>query len=185
MNVQLPARLDKAGFLAWVQGREERYELVGGRVVMMVGASRAHGRIVSNLIVILRNQLDSQKWDVIADFGLDLGQETLRYPDIVVDQVGDEGDLTTTSPVLLIEVLSPSTTNVDLNDKASQYLQLPNLHAYLVFAQNESKAWCWAKGEDGFPATPLIITRADEVIHVAALRVTIPLAAVYEGVKLR
>ena len=54
MNIQLPPDMDKAAFLAWVQGREGRYELVDGRVVMMVGASRAHGRIVRNLLMFVR-----------------------------------------------------------------------------------------------------------------------------------
>jgi hypothetical protein len=62
MNVQLPVHLNKRAFLDWVQGREERYELVRGRVVMMVGASRAHGRIVTNLIVALDHQLDRTRW---------------------------------------------------------------------------------------------------------------------------
>src|SRR6266540_3064399 len=95
MNIVLPVHLDKSGFLAWIQGREGRYELVGGRVVMMVGASRGHGLIVRNLVLLLHGQLDPQKWTVIADFGLDLGPETLRYPDIVVDRTGgDMGDYT-------------------------------------------------------------------------------------------
>jgi Putative restriction endonuclease len=58
MNIDLPAHIDKPTFLAWVQGREERYELVRGRVVMMVGAPRNHGLIVMNLVVLLRAQLD-------------------------------------------------------------------------------------------------------------------------------
>jgi hypothetical protein len=62
MNVQLPAHMDKPSFLAWLQGREGRYELVNGRVVMMVNATRAHGMIVSNLVVLLRNQLDPKIW---------------------------------------------------------------------------------------------------------------------------
>jgi hypothetical protein len=37
MNVQLPVHLDKPAFLAWAEGRKGRYELVGGRVVMMTG----------------------------------------------------------------------------------------------------------------------------------------------------
>src|SRR5207247_1968252 len=85
MNVQLPVHIDKPTFLAWVQGREERYELAEGRVVMMVGASRAHGLIVRNLVLILHGQLDPKQWTVIADFGLEAGPETLRYPDVVVD----------------------------------------------------------------------------------------------------
>jgi hypothetical protein len=52
MNVQLPVHIDKPTFLSWVQGREERFELAEGRVVMMVGAPRAHGIIVRNLALL-------------------------------------------------------------------------------------------------------------------------------------
>jgi Uma2 family endonuclease len=131
MNVQLPVHIDKPAFLDWVQGREERYELTEGRVVMMVGASRAHGLIVSNIVVVLRGQLDPQQWTVIADFGLDTGPDTLRYPDVVIDRAGGSaGDFVATAPVLLAEVLSPSTAEVDLGDKAAEYLRLPSLLAY-------------------------------------------------------
>jgi Uma2 family endonuclease len=88
MNVQLPVHMDKAAFLAWVQGLEGRYELANGRVVMMVGASRAHALIVRNLLALLQGQLDSQLWTVLADFGIDAGPETLRYPDVMVEQAG-------------------------------------------------------------------------------------------------
>jgi len=185
MNVQLPVHLDKPGFLAWVEGREERYELVEGRVIMMTRPTVGHGRIVSNLMFILRSQLDTKEWSVIADLGLDTGPDTLRCPDIVVDHAGaDDGDLTATSPTLLIEVLSPSTTGIDLKDKVAEYLTLPDLSAYLVFAQSEAKAWCWIRGADGFPRDPVIAKSTDATIQVEALRVTIPLERVYEGVKL-
>jgi Uma2 family endonuclease len=146
MNVQLPIYLDKPAFLSWVQGREERYELANGRVVMMVGASRNHGLMVLNIAVPLRNQLDPRT--VIADFGLDAGPRTLRYPDVMVDRAG--GDYTTNDPELLIEVLSPSSEALDRGDKAAEYLRLPNLTAYIVFAQREAKAWVWLRKDGGF-----------------------------------
>ena len=49
MNVQLPLQMDQQAFLAWVQGREERYELAGGRVVMMSGGTMWHGLVVGNV----------------------------------------------------------------------------------------------------------------------------------------
>jgi Uma2 family endonuclease len=184
MNVQLPLHMDKPAFLAWVQGREGRYELADGRVVMMVGASRAHGLIVSNLVVILHAQLDARQWSVIADFGLDAGDKTLRYPDIVVDRAGGaSGDYTASAPGLVAEVLSPSTTDVDLGDKAAEYLQLPSLAAYLVFAQTEPKAWVWTRGSDRFPPAPSVILGYDKVVHVPALRLALPLGAVYAGIE--
>jgi hypothetical protein len=79
MNVQLPVHLDKPGFLAWVQGREGRYELAEGRVVMMVGASRAHGLIARNLVVILHGQLDPSDGR-LPDFGFDGGRKRCATP---------------------------------------------------------------------------------------------------------
>jgi len=184
MNVQLPVQMDKSAFLAWVQGREERYELVEGRVIMMVGASRAHGLIVTNLVVLLRRELDSQRWEIIPDFGLDAGPDTLRYPDIVVDRVGgDSGDYTAAAPALLIEVLSPSTELFDLRDKAAEYLKLPSLRAYLVVAQTERKATVWVRGPEGFPPSPTVIVEQDAAIQVATLGLNLSLSEIYKGVR--
>jgi Uma2 family endonuclease len=184
MNVQLPVHIDKPTFLAWVQGREERYELAEGRVIMMVGASRAHGLIVGNLLVMLREQLDPRQWTVIAEFGLDAGPKTLRYPDIVVDRTGGAaGDYVAMAPVLLAEVLSPTTAELDLGDKAAEYLRLPGLFAYLVFAQSGHKAYVWVRGADEFPPAPSVIVGRDEIIQIAALNLALPLGPVYAGVE--
>jgi Uma2 family endonuclease len=185
MNVQLPAHIDKPAFLAWVQGREERYELVEGRVVMMVGASRAHGLIVRNLVLLLHGQLDPKQWTVIADFGLDAGPETLRYPDIVVDRAGGgAGDYRATAPVLLAEVLSPSTAEIDLGDKAAEYLRLPSLLAYIVFAQSGHKAFVWEREAGGFAPAPDVIIGRDKIMRIATLNLTLPFGAVYAGVEI-
>jgi Uma2 family endonuclease len=183
MNVHLPSHMDKAAFLAWADGREGRFELVKGHVIMMPGVSRRHGLIVGNLYIALRNQLDPQRWQVIAEFGLDAEPETLRYPDIVVDAVGGSGkDYTAISPVLVAEVLSPSTASIDLGDKAAEYLRLPSLIAYLVFSQDEPKAWVWLRGADGFASGPQVVAGAEYSVRVEGLVVDLPLAAVYAGI---
>jgi Uma2 family endonuclease len=184
MNVQLPVHIDKPAFLAWVQGREGRYELAEGRVVMMVGASRAHGIIVRNLVLILHGKLDPRQWTVISEFGIDAGPETLRFPDVVVDRAGGgAGDYTATAPVLVAEVLSPSTAGIDLGDKAAEYLQLPSLVAYLVFEQSGHKAFVWAREADGFHRAPSEVVGRDKIIRIAALNLALPLAAIYAGIE--
>jgi Uma2 family endonuclease len=151
---------------------------------MMEGASRAHAILVMNLASIIRAQLDPGLWTVVADFGLDLGPETLRYPDLLVDPAGGgAADYTATAPALVAEVLSPSTAEIDLGDKAVEYLQLPSLSAYIVLAQREPKVWMWMRGPAGFGSTPNVVIGHDKVIHVAALKLTIPLGAVYAGVE--
>ncbi len=185
MNIQLPAHLDKPAFLDWLDGVEERYELVGGRVVTMVRASRAHGMIVMNIAALLRAQLDPRHWTVIAEFGLDAGPRTLRFPDVVVDRAGGAPtDLTATAPVLAIEVLSPSTAAIDLGDKAAEYLRLPSLAAYLVLAQDEMKAWLWTRRETKFPPGPDVIIGRDQNIRIGGLGLDLPLTAIYQGLEL-
>jgi Uma2 family endonuclease len=184
MNVQLPGHMDKAAFLAWVEGREERYELAEGRVLMMTGESRAHGQIVANLFRALDSRLDPDRWTILLDFGVDVGPMTIRFPDVVVDPaVGAPRDLTANAPVLAVEVLSPSTERLDLGDKASEYLAVSSLAAYLVFAQDEIKAWAWVSGPAGFPPGPRIF-KAQETIGVDALGIDLPLVEIYTRVKI-
>src|ERR1700746_1509541 len=89
-------------------------------------------------------------------------------------------ELTAKAPVLIAEVLSPSTERIDLGDKAAEYLQIESLAAYLFFAQDEQKAWVWLRDAQRFPPGPQILKEPDEVIRIAALGIEFPLAEVYE-----
>ena len=185
MNVQLPTHMDKAAFLAWVQRREERCELDRGRVVMMTGGSRAHWQITGNLFRALDARVDRDKWSVLPKFGIDLGPATVRYPDIVVDVAGAAlQDLTASAPVLIAEVLSPSSERVDLGDKAAEYLQLESLVAYIVVAQDEVKAWAWNRTSGGFSGGPAVLVGASAIIQVPSLGIELPLREIYDRVRL-
>jgi len=184
MNVQLNLRMDKPSFLTWVQEREGRYELERGRVMMTTGGSRRHGIITRRLAAALEKCLDGDQWTVLtSDFGVDLGADTVRYPDVVVDVAsGAPEDLTASSPVLVAEVLSPSSATCDLGDKAADYLKSTTLIAYLVLARNEAKAWVWVRGASGFSPGPTVITGPNATIRVATLGVDIDLAEIYAGI---
>jgi Uma2 family endonuclease len=184
MNFQPNLRMDKAAFLAHMQATEERCELAGGRVVMMPGASRVHGRIVRKLVIALTNRLDPLEWEVFWKFGLDVGPETLRYPDVLVDRAdsGDK-DYATATPVLVAEVLSPSTAEIDLGDKAAEYQHIPSVLAYLVLSQDEPKAWVYLRAEDRSMLAPEQITGIDAFIRIAALNLELPMGEIYAGKK--
>src|SRR5262249_48088970 len=178
MNVQLPVHMDKAAFLAWVQGLEGRYELANGRVVMMVGASRAHALIVRNLLALLQGQLDSQQWDVLADFGIDAGPKTLRYPDVMVERAGGSaGDYTATAPVLVAEVLSPTPAKLDLGKKPSKSLQQTSLMPSLVFEQTKQKPHIGPRGGEVSPPAPTEIRGRDKILRIDSLNLILPLGA--------
>lgn len=184
MNVHSTAQMDKAAFLAWAQGREGRYELVENRVVMMVGVSNAHSIVTGNLFVTLRQQVDSSQWTVHADYGVDVGPRSVRYPDVMVAKFSKAyQEFTAKEPVLIAEVLSPSTATLDLGDKTAEYLRLSTLAAYVVFAQDEPKAWSWVRIGGAFPAGSTVITGRDAVLDVPALGLSISLRDVYQGIE--
>lgn len=185
MNIvpNLPLHMDKAAFLAWHRGNEGRYELAGGSVIVMAGVSKAHIRIVQNLVLALRVRLDRAQWEPFGELGLDVGPETLRYPDVVVDRAGGaDREYIATAPVLLAEVLSPSTAAVDLGDKLAEYFEIPSVSAYIVFSQNEAKAWMWVK--DQSTPKPEVVVGVEANIHVAALQIELPMSEIYAGVKI-
>lgn len=181
MNVP-QMRMDKTAFLDWAETQDGRCELVGGRVVMMVGASRTHGRIAGNLFAALRRRVDAAQWEIQADFGVDVAAGTLRYPDFILEAAGaDPKGRATTSPVFIAEILSPSTSTIDLGDKVSEYLALSSLATYLVLAQEEAKAWLWLRGPDGFHAGAQVIAGVDATIAIPALGLELPMAELYAG----
>ena len=115
---------------------------------------------------------------------MDAGPETLRYPDIVVDRAGGRAKAyTAAAPVLVAEVLSPSTAEIDLGDKRSEYLQIPSLLAYVVLSQDEPRAWIWTPKEGGFMLEPEILDGTESTIRLAALKVELPLLELYADVE--
>ena len=186
MNVQLPIHMDQKAFLAWAERQEERYELDRGRVIMMTAGSRAHWQITANLLNSILARIDRDRFVALPEFGVRLGTDSLRFPDIVIDVAGEApSDLTATAPVLIAEVLSPSSEQIDLGDKAAEYLRLPSLRAYLVFAQDEMKAWVWSRSQEGFPPGPAVLEGADAVMRIEALGINLRFAEIYARVRLK
>ncbi len=182
MNVRPNMPMSKAAFIAWSGVEGERCELVEGRVVMMPRLSLAHGMIVANLLVALRTRLDPKQWVVVPELGLDTGPETLRYPDSVVDRVGGPRKrYTADAPVLLAEVLSPSNAEIDLGDKAIEYLQIPSLLAYIVLSQDEPKAWVWVRETTHFVQKKF--SGAEAIIGVGGLQLELPMVDIYAGME--
>jgi Uma2 family endonuclease len=180
MNVHTAAPIDPDAFLRWNEGREGKRELVRGKVVeMMVGATRSHALLVRRLARSLEDRLDVTRYDVVTN---DLGVKTpdgVRYPDVVVDRAGGSGkDLATTAPVLIAEVLSPSSKRTDLIVKAADYTGLPSLFSYLVLSQEEPRAWLWLRGHEAWIG-PTPIEGMDGVIEVPGLSLAIPLMLLY------
>jgi Uma2 family endonuclease len=180
MNANLPASVDKAAFIAWVQTREQkRFELVDGMIVEAEPHTLGHARTIGNIAASLEAKLDRKLWHTLLSFGVDTGPSTIHDPDVMVDSGGHTKDVLANAPILLAEVLSPSSATIDLGDKPSEYMRLPSLLAYLVLSQDERKAWVWVRNESGFPAGAEVIAGGDGVIRIPVLAIELPLAEIY------
>lgn len=187
MNAPLDIRMDNAAFLQWVQGREGRFELERGRVMQqMAGRPRNHAILVVRLAAEFINRLDGANWTVCAtELAVEIAG-SVRYPDVLVERSGGAGSaLATTEPVLLVEVLSPSSVLRDLKTKLAEYTTLPSLEVYIVASQDEPIVWIWQRSRDEareFQPEPQEINGRAEAIAIEAFGVSTPLADLYRGI---
>ena len=122
---------------------EARYEYWDGDILCMSGGSIRHARISSNVHLLIGQQVKGK--NCIAYTG-DLGINTpslppYRYPDVsvvcgqpVVEKI--EGIEVLVNPIVVIEVLSPGTQNLDRNQKRRAYQAIPTVMEYLLIAQD-------------------------------------------------
>ena len=186
MNSRLELTLDKHAFLHWAERQEGRFELKGNRVVAIANGTRNHAHVFSNIAYALMRRLDRSCWSVTAaNFAVAIGED-IRYPDVLVERAGADGKaLSTTEPVFIAEVLSPSSLALDLHDKAAEYMSLPSLEAYLVAAQDEPRLWLWqraAAGARAFPNSPQELSGTAARLTLKALGVEVELAEIYAGI---
>jgi Uma2 family endonuclease len=155
----------------------------------MVGASRKHNLISANIIAALVQQSRDKPCEVYtSDMRVRVPATGLyTYPDVVVacDEPKFEDDYldTLVNPVLIIEVLSPSTASYDRIKKFGYYRTIESLSGYLLVAQDEYKVEQYVKQtnerwmlED--------IRSLEGVVELASIQCALMLADVYSKVEL-
>jgi Uma2 family endonuclease len=128
-------------YLAVERRSEVKSEYLAGEVFAMVGASRRHNLIVSNIIRALGNQLLDRPCNVYpSDRRVKvsrLGKYT--YPDVVVacdeESFDDAENDTLLDPVVIFEVLSESAEAYDRGKKFEHYQYVESLREYLLVSQ--------------------------------------------------
>jgi Uma2 family endonuclease len=180
MNVHSLPPTDPDAFLRWNEGREGKRELVNGQVVEhMINVTRGHVRVVTRLLYELTSRLNPLRFEAYA---VDIGLKTpagVRYPDLVVDVAGgDSGDLAVREPVLVCEVLSPSSIVRDTVEKQREYTGIASVQAYLVLSQDEPRVWPWSRLSSGWSG-PVMIEGPDGVLNIGPLEFSTQLSALY------
>lgn len=173
-------------FFQWQLGQEDLYELVDGVPVkmlkMMTGASVQHDLVVVNIIALLRAQLrGSGCRPTTDDVALRTKIKTVRRPDVTVEcgeLVRDTYE--TREPKLVVEVLSPSTTDIDRFRKLEEYKRHPSLAYILLLETRAPKATLYRRTDDGDWETQ-DFEGLDATIPLPLIGASLPLREVYEG----
>lgn len=162
-------------FLAYDDGTDTRYELVGGEMVAMNPPAEPHVRITANLFRALDGRLPPP---CRAYFGggvwIAETDDTWREPDVFVSCGGREGF--SRAPRLIVEVLSPSTEKEDRTRKLDFYKGFVTIEAILFVWQDTQRVELQERTADGWLVRNVI---GGGTVAVACLALEIPLDEIY------
>jgi len=167
--------------------REVRHEYIGGTVHAMGGATRRHNR----LAFALARHLESRKGSGPCQVYLESVKVRVRtvlgehfyYPDVMVGcDPEDAHELYLEHPSIIVEVLSPSSREIDRGQKLLAYQTIPSLRHYLIVSQDERKIE-WLR-RDGNAWEVVVLTEAEDRLEFPELGVSASLEEIYQDVVL-
>jgi Uma2 family endonuclease len=175
-------------FLLWNLDQEERYELVNGVPIplrAMTGASNAHDMVVVNIILALGNRLRGKPCRVAtADTALRISICGVRRPDVTVDCApADPKSYESRQPLVVVEVLSPSTRKIDRYTKLDEFRRHPTLRHILLVDPDRVGVKHYHRVEGGEWQDEIVEDAAAQ-LALAAIGVSLPVAEIYEGMAL-
>ena len=184
MTLAARQRYSFAEYLALEAISPVRHEYCDGEVWAMAGGSPSHAAIAVNLAGLLREGLRGRPCRV---FGSDLRIRVRAtglgtYPDVsvVCDALeldpDDAKGHTVVNPVLVIEVLSPSTEDYDRGEKLAHFKQMPSLREIVLVAHDQPQLEIWRR--EGSVWT-LHVARGSEIATLTSVGCAVPLAEVY------
>jgi Uma2 family endonuclease len=167
MNIQTPPRqtlprMTVDEFLVWAEGRPGRYELVDGVVCRMAPEKVRHAETKAECFIALRVAIRRAG---VACHALPDGmtvritERTAFEPDALV-YCGDKlpgDDLEVREPVIVVEVISPSTSSRDSGAKLKGYFSLPSVRHYLIVDATEQSIVHHARDAAGAIATRVVV----------------------------
>jgi Uma2 family endonuclease len=155
------SKMTVAEFLVWAEGQTGRHELVRGEVHAMAPERAGHSIVKVNVYNALRQAIAGAgcRCHALPDgITVEIDDDTSYEPDALV-YCGDPIDLeaiTAPAPVIVVEVLSPSTKSVDTGEKLADYFRLPSVKHYLVVHPRRMPVTHHARQADGTILTRLI-----------------------------
>jgi Uma2 family endonuclease len=177
---------------------EQRYEMYDGDVFAMAGGSRAHSLVTVAAITALRARAKPRGCET---HGPDLfvrpddNDTTAMSPDAFVrcGPPPPKDQRYISDPVVIVEVLSPSTMEFDRGLKLRRYFNFPSVEHVILLYQDEYRAEMWTRPPEGATQTNVdgdllwVHTVANGLtasLSIPALDDTISLSEFYDGVDL-
>lgn len=170
---------------------KERHEYRDGEIIVMPGGSEIHSAIASNILIYLGFLLrdtdfrfyggDLRVWIPNFNHG--------TYVDVMVINGEPEFNNNRTdeilNPLLIIEVLSPSTEGYDRGDKFRKYRSLPSFCEYVLVSQAEAYIEQYYKQEE--ENNHLWQLKAndhiDQSVFLHSLNIELPMKEIYRRIK--
>jgi Uma2 family endonuclease len=156
-------RMTADEFIEWAMGLPdgERYELVGGELVAMSPERAVHTRTKHRAAVALENavRVAGVPCEAFADgMSVQVDTDTVYEPDALVrcgEPVHDD-TVKISDPLIIVEVISPSSRGYDTGAKLEDYFRLPSVHHYLVIDARKRSVIHHGRGEDGLIQTRIV-----------------------------
>ena len=174
-------------YLAWERKQPFKNEYHNGQIIAMSGASRAHNRITVDITTQLNSQLMNSGCEVFAsEMRVRTSPEvSYFYPDVIVvcgePRFEDDTFDTLLNPILVVEVLSPSTAAFDRGEKFEHYKQLASLQEYILISQDRVRVEHYRC--EGTQWTHNRFQHLEDTLSLTSIECEVPLRAIYRRVR--
>lgn len=177
-------------YLEIEKNSDQKWEFHDGFITAMAGGTPEHGQISLNILRAVGNALESaQKPCITYSSDVRVHIEASRrsfYPDgsVVCDKPErspiDKNALV--NPILIIEVLSETTAEMDRGTKFTHYRKIPTLREYVLVSQTEAKVDTYYRLENGTWEIHTI-EGLDTIVKLKSLGLDVPMKAIYRMVE--
>ena len=184
MKIASYTTLSESEYLAYEAQSPVRNEYIAGEIFAMTGASIRHNVIALNLASSLRTHLKGTPCRALIE-GVKLRlrkEQSYFYPDVMVTcenrlQELDSQQQIVEEPLIVIEILSPSTEAVDRREKLRAYRTLPSLKEYLLVSQDKAQVEIYRRrGDIGWD---VITYESGDIVEIASLEFNIGMNDIY------
>jgi Uma2 family endonuclease len=171
-------------FLAWDDGTDTRYELVGGVPLAMAPPAEAHRilamRLGSRIDAALQNR---RPCNAQIDAGVlrPEGDDSYYVADVAVTcRPNEPGRQAVIDPILIVEILSPSTERHDRRVKLPVYRQIESVSEVLLIDADSHHAELHRRENDRWIVE--LVSGAGAMLFLASVGLRISMAELYEGI---